>query len=1460
MKNELLYAARIIIPLRFNSSCSSLLGLSARTGALMFAIAVMVAFAFFSFMIAAPHTSVSAAVAEPGGIPVSNQDQANSATVTFSSGTYRVTEGQAVDIEVFLNAGLQEEIVILIERQLVSAGDDDYWGGPGAEAYNLVFAAGETTQSFLIGGMQDTDDEPDETFILRFGSNLPSGVSLGSTSQATVTIVDDDFRPVKVEFESDSYRVEEGHSVDIRVTLDLTPDRPLAIPVYYNKGSGLADSDFYGVPSNVSFGPDETSKTFTIHAVDNSEDLPDKSLELVIGTRYGGAPFPNWVSRGTNGSATVTLLDNDLLQLNVSMPSDEFIIGEGGEHTVVVTLTEPTNRRLVIPIGHEPLDGGSASDYSVTPARLTFNVGDSSQSLIVASNDDDDDDPGKRFRVFLDQLPAGVSAGQYTQAIVSVTDDDFPIVEAQFEETSYTAIENSGNPTNVTLVLDRAPERSLWIPFNITYQGGASGDDFSNKPWGGFSFGPHDTEAVSEIWARADSANDDGESLLLTLNPPDRVTAVTPRQTTVHLDDRNIPEVNISFAETSYEVTEGQSIDINVEVDKDPERSVTVSLNDIPKGDDYATRYRDYTITPSDITFFAGGLRTRTFTLTAIDDTFDEADFERLTVSLYLRSAIKVTRGNDATVRIADNDLPIIRLNDTSPFFDSPVLGEGDARTFSYKLSETPIASFTVPIEVTHGTNITSGDYSLSKSQLSFGPTQIEDSFILTAISGDHSEYRETLWFELGTPTASNINVRAARREIIIDDPNPPVYEPKQNFSVYLQALQEAVEEGDEGSFVLSVSSETEHELTATLTVTHLGGATSADYEATIPTTFILPVGFTSKTFPFKPVIDELVETGEQVRVTMTMDYPDRYFAGSETSGTIGITDFTIGPSQVAFRNHRKTVTEGESTTIYVDRTGDLDGAYTIEVRGAAAFGVYTVSEQLEFARDESEKSFTFTAPEDADDESNPSVTFEFVNLPSGVTAASTPSVVVTVDEDDFFPGVRATFSMDTYHIDEGATETITINLNHAPQREVKLRVSESPARFITTPIEVTAGPTDTNFTFEYTAPRDNRPSDTLVSRLFMTSLSSKVNIPTDNAYVRIANVDPTTIVFTTTSYNVDEGDAVDITVELDKPATQSMTIPIIASSDQAVSSDYSVQSSVVFSAGDEQETFSFNALDDEVDDGTETVTLNFGSLPNGIQAGEQGRNTSVQIADDPQDVPQVTVKFEESSRSVLEGSGFDAIILLAGLPERSVTVPITVEAIGGAEASDYEVSPTSVTFNDSTRRVSVSFQAKADDDVETGNQVRLGFGPLPNAVSLGTPSTLTIFITDPDVVDSSLDLGGVGGHWLKPFRTAGVSAPSGDNTIEHDTCAVTESFIFQWTGNNSVADEFQVLKRGDVPVTYNVEDRDDQNEDETTRDFVLKGEATFTQGGFFSIGVRAKFGGVWSPWSGRVTFYCNSD
>jgi beta-glucanase (GH16 family) len=108
--------------------------------------------------------------------------------VGFAAFRYSTEEGTNASITVALTKPSDTEVRVDYATSSGSAApESDYRTTSGT----LVFAAGETQQSFTVQTLEDTEEEGPESLTLTLSN--PVNVELGSNAQTTLTIEDDDF-------------------------------------------------------------------------------------------------------------------------------------------------------------------------------------------------------------------------------------------------------------------------------------------------------------------------------------------------------------------------------------------------------------------------------------------------------------------------------------------------------------------------------------------------------------------------------------------------------------------------------------------------------------------------------------------------------------------------------------------------------------------------------------------------------------------------------------------------------------------------------------------------------------------------------------------------------------------------------------------------------------------------------------------------------------------------------------------------------------------------------------------------------------------------------------------------------------------------------------------------------------------------------------------------------------------
>ena len=130
------------------------------------------------------------------------------------------------------------------------------------------------------------------------------------------------------EFDEDAYTALEGRgAVTITVNLSADPGRSVTIPITVTGNGGADTSDYSLSATTVTINSGDTSATFTVTATDDDVYDGDGNGETL--TLGFGSPLPSGVSPGAQSTATVGLIDNEVLMGSDAVPAslnvgDEF--------------------------------------------------------------------------------------------------------------------------------------------------------------------------------------------------------------------------------------------------------------------------------------------------------------------------------------------------------------------------------------------------------------------------------------------------------------------------------------------------------------------------------------------------------------------------------------------------------------------------------------------------------------------------------------------------------------------------------------------------------------------------------------------------------------------------------------------------------------------------------------------------------------------------------------------------------------------------------------------------------------------------------------------------------------------------------------------------------------------------------------------------------------------------------
>ena len=395
---------------------------------------------------------------------------------------------------------------------------------------------------------------------------MPAGVSRGSVPETTVSINDDDVPAVEVSFGSATYPVDEGETETVTVTLSAAPEREVVVPIDTTDEGGASSDDYSLSETSVTFGPTETSKTFTFTATQDTVDDDGESVKLTF-----DSPLPAGVSRGSVPETTVSINDDDApSSLTVNFEASTYNVTEGSTVEVVLTLDDDPEREVTIPFSKTNQGGASDSDYVGVPTSVIFNAGEISKSFEFSAVSDRIGDPGEKVSFKLETLPPGTTAGTLIETVVTI-EDVAPQGSTTVSFGADTYGVSEGSFTTITVVMSHAPGSDAIIPIDTTDEGGASSDDYSLSETS-VTFGPTETSKTFTFTATQDSVDDDGESVKLTFDSPlpAGVSRGSVPETTVSINDDDVPAVEVSFDSATYPVDEGETETVTVTLTPHP--------------------------------------------------------------------------------------------------------------------------------------------------------------------------------------------------------------------------------------------------------------------------------------------------------------------------------------------------------------------------------------------------------------------------------------------------------------------------------------------------------------------------------------------------------------------------------------------------------------------------------------------------------------------------------------------------------------------------------------------------------------------------------------------------------------------------------------------------------------------------------------------------------------------------
>ena len=661
--------------------------------------------------------------------------------------------------------------------------------------------------------------------------------------------------------------------------------------------------------------------------------------------------------------------------------------------------------------------------------------------------------------------------------------------------------------------------------------------------------------------------------------------------------------------------------------------------------------------------------------------------------------------------------------------------GEGaGTATITVNLSGATTQQVKVDYATSNGTAEAGSDYEAASGTLTFAPSDVSETFVVTITNDSLDENNETVNLALSNPQNATLGTPNTAVLTINDDDDPPTVD-------FDNATYTVGESG--GTKTINVTLDTASGKTVTVDYDAIGGTATGggvDYTLAGDTLTFTP-GDTSESFDVTINTDTLDEYDETV--TLDLSGASNATIGSNDPATLTITDDN-DPPEVEFSSAAYTVGEGDGTKTIDVELSTASGktvtvTYDTDDGTAVAPGDYTdTTGDLVFTPGDTSESFDVTITNDGIDEDDETVDLA-LSGEENATLGTNDEATLTISDDDV-PEVD--FDSDTYTVGEGdGTKTITVTLTITSWQQVTVDyatsdgTAEAPGDYTAIgATQLTFAPGDKTKTFAVTIIDDGSDENDETVTLDLSSVSSSATIgDNDPATLTIEdNDDPPDVSFSTATQAVDEDvGTVTVVAELNEVSGRDVTVPYtVGGTATGGGTDHNLAAgNIIITAGDLTGDTTFNVTDDNSDEYDETVVVTMGTPTNANAVAPTEQTITIQDNDDPP-----TVQFSSATYNVNENAGPATInVALSPASGKPVTVTYDTSAGTAVAGTDYTDVSGDLVFNPGQTSRTFNVPITNDGIDEPNKTVNLALSDPDNA-TLGAPNAATLTIVDDDV------------------------------------------------------------------------------------------------------------------------------
>ncbi|MCY3905174.1 MAG: hypothetical protein OXF76_18585 [Caldilineaceae bacterium] len=1333
---------------------------------------------------------------------------ASQSKLSLGQAAWSVTEADTdgtLNVTVNINPAMETASAVNITTRYGSADATDV-----SVPATLTLPQGATSVELPITIRGDDAIEGAESFEIELVAGADATYELGAPRKTTITIDDDDTRPT-LTFTATDYTVYEPRDpgdwtsyniarVQIAPALQITST--VSITTRYDTATA-ADAS---APATLTLPRGATSMPFVAITV-LGDDLVegDESFEIEL-VAVADAPY----TLGDLAKTTITIDDHDLPTLSFAQAG---YVGseESGKLDVTVNIspampiaqTVPVDLKWIKPSGATPDTTNLTLPAGATSATMTFDV-----------NDDAEIEGAESYEIELTvaRLFPSYRVGQPNRADITIEDNDFVTLSL---DNAYTVNEADG-ALDVTVNISPALTEASAVNITTRYNGAASAADVSVPATLTLPKGA--TSATLQISITADTDIEGAEKFdieLVALQDAPYVLG-TPAMATITINDDDGPalaSINdddspaLAFSQASYTVNEADGA-LDVTVNIDPALSITSTVN-------ITTRYDTATAAdvsvPASLTLPADAT-SATLRIPVTADTDIEGS-ETLTVALSAVADAPYELGQPAktTITIIDDPRPTLAFSQAAYTVNE---ADGVLRVVVNLSSALPGDEFPQLSTVFgEGHTATSADIggtiAQTKVQAPDGNSSVAVEIPIT--DDDLVEGSESFSIALTASAAYRLVEPAATTITIVDDEKPTL-----SFAQVAYTVNEA---DGELRVVVNLSSalpgDEFPQLRTVFGEDHT--ATSADIGSTIVQTKVQAPDGTSSVVVKIPITNDTdVEGDENFKIELVAGENAPYELGAPATAAITIVDDDKLPA-LSFAQAVWTVNEADGALdITVNIAPALPVTSTVNIttqyHGAASAADVSVPATLSLPSGATSATLRIPITADTEIEDAELLMIAMSAVADAPYELGLPSASFIQILDDTRPAL--TFEQAAYSANE-ADGAVRVVVNISPSMP-------GGSTILLTPV-FGQGHTATSADINNISPKlvtlaphvssvvvlipITNDTEREVNETFALALSGgpgtvyRLGSPA-TATVTIVDNDRPVLSFPHSEYFVDEGDTLDLVLNVSAPVGTPQTIPAVtilwtpmwSSNSSSYTRDFTLtqggtraRSPMVYRMPDYDNHATYNV----------SLAASEGAL---YDIGEQGTAT-VTIFD--RDRPS-QLTFTNSDYTVdesdVDGVLYISVNIFPPLQSDS-TVNITTR-FDSATADDVS-APATLTLPQDATSVTFPITIRGDDANEGAESFDIALSAVADApYELGTPAAATVTINDDDRTTVTL-----GNAVDGPGETAGQRLKLGetDYTVYETVGALTIPVIISpalpVTSTVNITTSYDTASAADVSV-----------------------------------------------------------